>query len=184
MIKDVYRNSRVVNSGKYLTTVNELTDQIPALRPKVLWEAALEIVKAGNFNCDKLVCEEDKGAPLGTTVSLITGLPLAMARWYSYSLPEEVTTKIECEYYNGNLYLNGVESKDKITIIDDTISTGGTIISLINALKQKDVEIVDIIALVEKINSNGVERVYKETGIKVKTIMKIKVDDNKVHVVE
>jgi adenine phosphoribosyltransferase len=50
MIKNVYETARVVNSGNHLTTVNELTDQIPALRPKVLWKAALEIVKMARLH--------------------------------------------------------------------------------------------------------------------------------------
>jgi adenine phosphoribosyltransferase len=76
MIKNVYETARVVNSGNHLTTVNELTDQIPALRPKVLWKAALEIVKMGSFAWIKILCEEDKGGPIGTAVSLITDIPL------------------------------------------------------------------------------------------------------------
>jgi len=86
LLEEVYRNARVVNSGAALTTVNEFTDQIPALRPEVLMEVAQKIVRLMDFNISKIVTEEDKGAALATTVSLLTGIPMAMARWYSYSL--------------------------------------------------------------------------------------------------
>jgi len=86
LLAEIYKNAKVVNSGKALTTVNEFTDQLPALRPNVLIEVAYEILKHLNCDFDKIVTEEDKGAPLATTISLLTGKPLAMARWYPYSL--------------------------------------------------------------------------------------------------
>lgn len=40
LLKEIYQSAKVVNSGKTLTTVNEFTDQLPALRPEVLIEVA------------------------------------------------------------------------------------------------------------------------------------------------
>lgn len=53
LLEEVYRNARVVNSGAALTTVNEFTDQIPALRPEVLMEVAQKIVRLMDFNVSK-----------------------------------------------------------------------------------------------------------------------------------
>ncbi len=88
LLKNVYKNAQVVNSGKALTTVNEFTDQLPALRPAVLLEVAHKVIQIIDMDIDKIVTEEDKGAPLATAVSLLSGKPLAMARWYPYSLSE------------------------------------------------------------------------------------------------
>ncbi|ELV7529586.1 adenine phosphoribosyltransferase, partial [Edwardsiella ictaluri] len=87
-LEEIYTNSKVVKSGRMLTTVNEFSDQLPALRPIVLIEIAYQVIKYINISFDKIVTEEDKGAPLATTISLLTGKPLAMARWYPYSLNE------------------------------------------------------------------------------------------------
>ena len=38
------------------------------------------------------------------------------------------------EYANGELFLNGVKGKDKVIIVDDMISTGGTMLALIQAV--------------------------------------------------
>lgn len=35
-LEDVYNKARVVRAGSTLITVNEFTDQLPALRPEVL----------------------------------------------------------------------------------------------------------------------------------------------------
>lgn len=185
LLQDVYKAAKVVKSGNHFTTVNEFTDQLPALRPKVLWEASLEVVKIGSFNVDKIVTEEDKGAPLATLVSVMTNTPLAIARWYPYSLGthNEVRVKIDSEYFRGDLYLNGVLPGDKVAIIDDTISTGGALIALIKAIRDAGGNISEVICVVEKVGNHGVERVLKETGVLVKTIIKISVTESGVEVI-
>ncbi|ACL74798.1 adenine phosphoribosyltransferase [Ruminiclostridium cellulolyticum] len=185
LLKEIYENAKVVSSGKHFTTVNEFTDQIPALRPRVLWEAALKISQICDFKADKIVTEEDKGTPLATVVSLISGLPMAIARWYNYSLEEEsqIAVNIDSEYFNGKLFLNGVNKKDKVIIIDDTLSTGGTIVSLVKAIRESGAEVVDVVCVIEKEGYGGRERVLESTGIEVKTIHKILVNQNGVKVI-
>lgn len=185
LLKEVYENAKVVTSGSHYTTVNEFTDQIPALRPSVLWEAALEVVKTVNFEkATKIVTEEDKGAPLATAVSLITGLPLAMARWYPYDLSSEspITVDISSEYFTGTLFLNGIEKDDNVVIVDDTISTGGALVSLIEAINRSGASIEDVVCVIEKEGNKGREKVKAATGLDVKTIQKIKVSKDKVEV--
>ncbi len=59
-------------------------------------EVAQKIVRLMDFNVSKIVTEEDKGAALATTVSLLTGIPMAMARWYSYSLGVSMSRWLMC----------------------------------------------------------------------------------------
>lgn len=184
ILHEVYKRARVVNSGRYLTTVNELCDQVPALRPRVLWEAALEVVRRCPTDVTKLLGEEDKGAPLLTAVSLITGLPMCMARWYKYELGGEQSIEIESEYYDGHLYVNGIERGDRVVIIEDTISTGGTLIGLIKAIEKAGATVAGAIALVEKTENCGVRRVYDATGVAVTTVLKIVVRKDGVDVVD
>jgi adenine phosphoribosyltransferase len=186
LLAEIYKNAKVVNSGKALTTVNEFTDQLPALRPQVLIEVAYEILKYINFDFDKIVTEEDKGAPLATAISLLTGKPLAMARWYPYSLDElnDTVVNINSEYFEGKMYLNGINKNDKVIIIDDTLSTGGAIISLVESLNKSGAIIEKIICAVEKVQNNGKEKVKNTTGLDVITIMKISVDEKNVTVLD
>jgi len=180
MLRSVYEQAQVVFSGRYYTTINELTDQVPALRPQVLWRAALEVARLGDFNADKVLCEEDKGAPLGTVVSLVTGLPLAIARWYPYAMPVGIKVPIDSEYFVGDLYVNGIEAGDRVTIVDDTISSGGTLISLIEAVRRAGAEVHDAVALVEKVDNGGVAKVAQATGVRIKTGMRIRIIDRRV----
>ena len=178
-LKLVYERAGVVLSGRYHTTVNELTDQLPALRPEILEEAANEILRLGDFDCDKLLVEEDKGATLGGVVALKAGLPLAMARRYNYDIPS-YKVPLESEYIQGHLYVNGIEPGDRVTIIDDTISTGGTLIALLCAVEAMGAHVHDVVALVEKIDNDGVARVFDKCGVRVKTLLKIRIVDGRV----
>ncbi|WP_068776135.1 adenine phosphoribosyltransferase [Paenibacillus sp. FJAT-26967] len=184
MLADAYKKASVMKTGEYLTTINEMTDQIPALRPQLLWHAAHELIKIGEWAGNKILTEEDKGVALATTVSLIRGLPLAVARWYPYHLPTEINIPISCEYYKGNLYVNGINPGDQVILVDDTISTGGTLISLIDAVRQRGADIAEVLVLVEKVDNRGVERVKTETGLDVKTVMKIQVEESGVIVLD
>jgi adenine phosphoribosyltransferase len=178
-LKSVYERAGVVLSGRYHTTVNELTDQLPALRPEILAEASDEILRLGDFDCDKLLVEEDKGAALGGVVALKAGLPLAMARRYSYEIPS-YRVPLESEYVEGHLYVNGIERGDRVTVIDDTTSTGGTLIALLCAVQQMGATVHDVVALVEKVDNHGVDRVLRECGVRVKTLLKIRIVDGRV----
>jgi adenine phosphoribosyltransferase len=186
LLKEVYKKAKVIKTGKHFTTINEFSDQIPGLRPEVLWEAARGVIKIGNFNADKIITEEDKGAPLATLVSVITGLPLAMARWYPYSLGvhNEVQVKIQSEYFQGTLYVNGIQPGERVTIVDDTISTGGTLISLIQAIQEAGAIVADVICVIEKVGNEGVRRVYEKTNVHVKSILKIMVTEDCVEILE
>lgn len=156
--------------------VNPLTEQIPATSAQLLQAATDWIVEAGDFSrADKIAGEEDKGAILVAATSLATGLPFGMARWYPTGIEGQVSVGFEMEYASGTIYLNGVEEGDKVIIVDDMISTGGTMLALINAVLLARAEIVDIICVAEKIEYGGVQRLLNETGYKVKTLVKISV---------
>lgn len=183
---EVYSNAQTVKNGGKFTTVNELCDQVPALRPEVLKEATDWLLSVGEFRGNKIVTEEDKGAILVGVVALLAQKPLAVARWYPYKLPDNAAVKVSMssEYREGDLYLNGVNPGDKVTIIEDTISSGGTIIALIEAVRKAGAEVVEVLAVVEKLDFDGVQRVRAQTGIEVKTGIGIKVDEKgRVHVV-
>lgn len=185
LLEQVYKDAKVVNSGGAYTTVNEFTDQIPALRPAVLVEVAQRIVRLMDLNVSKIVTEEDKGAALATTVSLLTGIPMAMARWYPYSLGtiNEQVVSIDSEYFQGEMYLNGIEAGDRAAIIDDTLSTGGAIVALTEAIRSAGGELLDVVCAVEKVGNGGFEKVRKMTGLSVKSVLKIKVNESGVSVV-
>lgn len=166
----------LISFEAYKFLVNPLTEQIPATSAELLRAATDWIVKSGEFEqATKIVGEEDKGAILVASTALATGLPFGMARWYPAGLEGQVAVPFEMEYASGQLYLNGLEKGDQVIIVDDMISTGGTMLALIEAVRLAKAEIVDIVCVGEKVDYGGVQRIANETGCRVKTLVKISV---------
>jgi len=185
LVIEAFDNQPLIQFEKYKFLINSLTEQIPATPAELLQAATDWIVAEGDFNqATKIGGEEDKGAILVASTSLATGLPFGMARWYPAGLEGEVSVDFEMEYASGQLFLNGIEENDKVIIVDDMISTGGTMLALIQAVQLAKGKIVDIICVAEKIEYDGVQRIAKETGYQVKTLLKISIAGERSKVIQ
>jgi len=174
MVREAFRGCPLVPVNGRQFVLNPLTEQIPATSPELLRDAARWVAEVADFSkATKIAGEEDKGAILVAATALLVGLPFGLARWQSSGLQGQIKVPFECEYTNGDLYLNGVEPNDRVVIVDDVISTGGTMVSLIQAIRQCGSEIVDVVCVAEKSAYRGVERVRDETGITIKTLLKL-----------
>lgn len=179
-----FHNKPLFTINNYKFILNPLTEQVPATSSKLLRaaaEALMNKMEINNYN--KLITEEDKGAILVAAVSLFTELPFGMARWMPNKLADQVSSIFSCEYTKGTLYICGIEQGDQVCIIDDLISTGGTLIGMIEAIQSIGADILDIIVIGEKIEYNGVERVLRKTGIQVKPILEISVQNDNSEVI-
>lgn len=184
MLQDVYRNAGVVDTGRYLTTVNELCDQLPALRPELLWYVTSHLrTRLDLGSVDKILVEEEKGTPIATAVSLTTGIPLAMARRYPYDFPG-TPYAFASEYERGALYVNGIEPGDHVCIVDDTLSTGGTVEALVNAVRERGAKVTQVAVVVEKPGNGGRARLEDGLGVPVCSLLSIEVDTDGVRVLE
>ena len=105
-------------------------------------------------------------------------LPFVIIRKRSYGLPGETEVHQKTGYGSSNLYINNLHKGDKILIIDDVVSTGGTYISLINTLQDMGVEIKYAVAVLEK--GKGKEIVKTKTGVDILSLVKLDVIDGKV----
>ena len=83
-----------------------------------------------------------------------------VVRKRAYGLEGEVAVHQITGYSNGELYINGLQKGDRIILVDDVVSTGGTMIAVLNALKKMGVEVVDVMAVVER--GTGKETVKRE----------------------
>jgi len=168
----------VIKKGEYNYFVHPITDGIPLVEPSILEEAAEGISRFGNMEVDKIVCVEAMGIHIATALSIKTRIPFVVVRKRVYGLDGEVPVHQITGYSQGELYINGLHKGDRIILIDDVVSTGGTMIAVLNALKQMDVEIVDVMAVIEK--GNGKDIVKRETGFTVKSLVKVNILEGRV----
>jgi len=180
-LKEVYQNagSVLTGKGKY-TTINELTDQIPAVRSEVLDAAvsALCEIKSIPKEANVIMTEEDKGAVLAGLMSVKTGLKLAMARNnFPYQIPKNESVEFSMEYMDGTMTLNGLNKGDKVVVIDDTLATGGTLTALIKGIQKIGAEVIDVRVITEKIGYGGREKLQNELGFDITSVIGIVVDE-------
>jgi adenine/guanine phosphoribosyltransferase-like PRPP-binding protein len=156
--------------------INPLTEQVPATPAEMLVAAAWQLVEIGDFSptCT-VVGEEDKGGILVAAVAMVTGRPFGLARWYPSGLAGQISVDFSSEYADGRIYLNGVEAGDEVVIVDDLVSTGGTMIALIRAIEEAGAVIRDIVCVAEKVEYEGRQRIKEQTGHDVKCLLQLSI---------
>jgi len=171
----------VVERGDYEYMVHPLTDGIPRVDPALLSEVADAMASMCNKDCDVIVTVEALGIPLATALSLRTGKPYNIVRKRMYSLPGEVNLSQVTGYSKSTLFINGIQPGEKVVIVDDVVSTGGTLWALVEALKKMQVKVVDIITVFEKTDKKA--EIERKLGIPIKTLLKVEVVDGKVKII-
>ena len=181
MLEEVIKSleaSPIVKKGDYNYFVNPISDGVPAMNPLMLRELSLAVHKYADLNIDKIVAVEAMGIHLATALSLATDIPFVVIRKRQYGLPGEKEVYQKTGYGSSNLYVNDLKEGERILLIDDVVSTGGTLVALIKTLKDMGLDLKSVVAIIDK--GQGKEIVKKETGIDVLSIVKLDVVDGKV----
>lgn len=179
-IKKGLLEAPVIKKGDYDYFVHPITDGIPLVKAEVMEEVAEAIAQFADIDVDKIVCMEAMGIHIATALSLKTGLPFVVIRKRQYGLDGEVDVHQVTGYSQGNLYINGLKKGERVMVVDDVVSTGGTMTAVLNALKIMGVDVVDVLAVMEK--GKGKELVKNNTGFKVKTLLKVNIKGGKVEI--
>jgi adenine phosphoribosyltransferase len=160
----------IVRRGEYNYFIHPITDGVPIVDPSLLREVGAAMLKALDLNgVTKIVVAEAMGIHIGTVLSLMTDIPLNIVRKREYKLPGEVAVHQATGYSKGELYLNGITKGDRVVIIDDVVSTGGTIKALLKALEIAGAEVTDICF--------AIQRGEPELDCPFKTLVRIEVTD-------
>ncbi len=166
----------MVKRGEYNYFIHPITDGVPIVDPALLRDVAAAMIRVMDLNnVDKIVVVEAMGIHIGSVLSTMTDIPMTVMRKRVYNLPHEVPVHQTTGYSKGELYLNGVYKGDRVVIIDDVISTGGTMRALLKALGIAGAEVVDVCI--------AIQRGDADIGRPYKSLVKIEVDD-RVHVVK
>ena len=137
------------------------------------------IEKCGQI--DKIVTIEAMGIPLATTLSLNMNIPFTIIRKRKYDFPDEVSVEQATGYSNSKLYINGLKKGDKIVIVDDVLSTGGTLRAVLTALKKMGVVIKGVFIAVNK--GNVAKEIMDESNVSITTLVNIDVIDGRVAII-
>tara|TARA_B100000900_G_scaffold415657_1_gene446446 strand:+ start:47 stop:625 length:579 start_codon:yes stop_codon:yes gene_type:complete len=166
----------VIWKGDYPYFIHPVTDGVPRMDPEVLraiTNLVLERVDWGNV--DVLLGIEAMGLPLTAPLSMATGIPLVIARKRSYGLEGEVEIDQSTGYSKGAMYLNDLNDGERIAIVDDVLSTGGTLDAVIEGVRRAGATVTDVITVVEK--GGGLKRLqHKYPAIRIQSLVRLEMD--------
>jgi adenine phosphoribosyltransferase len=147
----------------------------------LLRETVVRIVRAAELeNVDKIVTPEAMGIHISTALSMMTDIPIVVIRKREYGLDGEVSLSKSTGYSQGEMYINDVAAGDRILLVDDLISTGGTMRAIVEALDDIGADIADIVIAIRKVNGEN-----ELAGIdhSVQTLIDIEIGDGEVLIV-
>ena len=171
----------ITEKDGYQYFVHPISDGVPMLEPELLREITVRILRRVDLTeVDKIVTPAAMGIHISTAVSLSTDIPVAIIRKRSYGLEGEVSLSQVTGYSESEMYINDVEAGDRVLVLDDVLSTGGTMRAILDALTEMDAEIVDVLAVIKKAGENKLD----DTEYDVKTLINVDVVDGEVVIVD
>ncbi len=172
----------IIEKDGYQYFVHPISDGVPMLEPELLREIVIRMIRKADLeNVDKIVTPAAMGIHISTALSLMTDIPLVVIRKRQYGLDGEVPLFQETGYSESEMYINDVEPGDRVLVLDDVLSTGGTLTAITGALDEIGAEIADVVAVIKKV---GGENELETTAYEAKTLINVDVVDGEVVVVD
>lgn len=180
LLKKSLQEAPIVKKGEYYYVIHPITDGVPFITPELLEEVVSEIQKLVEScgRIDKIVTMEAMGIPLATSLSSKMAIPFTIIRKRSYGLPGEISVEQVTGYSKSKLYINGLDKGDEIVIVDDVLSTGGTLRAVLSVLKKMGIIVKGVFIAVDKGNVAG--KITDEYKIPITALADIEVIDGKV----
>jgi adenine phosphoribosyltransferase len=170
----------IVKKGDYDYVIHPITDGVPYITPELLKDVSNEmkkhIKKYGKF--DRIVTMEAMGIPLASALSLDLGIPFTIIRKREYGLPGEVSVEQVTGYSKSKLYINGLQRGDTIVIVDDVLSTGGTLRAVLSVFKKMSVNVKGVFIAINK--GSHIQEISKEFNVPITSIIDIDVVNGEV----
>ncbi|WP_207587260.1 hypoxanthine/guanine phosphoribosyltransferase [Halomontanus rarus] len=168
----------IIDKDGYEYLVHPISNGVPMLDPALLREVTVEVMNTVDLDVDKIVAPEAMGIHLATALSLQSDIPLVVIRKRPYGLEGEVSLHQETGYSESEMYINDVGPGDRVVIVDDMLSTGGTLAAICRALDDIGAEIVDIVVVMRKVGDSALD----DTEFEATSLIDITVEDGTVTV--
>ncbi|WP_132058473.1 hypoxanthine/guanine phosphoribosyltransferase [Halorussus amylolyticus] len=171
----------IIEKDGYHYFVHPISDGIPMLEPALLREIVIRIIRKAELeDVDKIVTPAAMGIHISTAVSLMTDIPLVVIRKREYGLEGEVALSQQTGYSENEMYVNNVHDGDRVLLLDDVLSTGGTMKAITEALEHIGADVADVLAVIKKEGPNELDG----TDYDVKTLINVDVQDGEVVIVD
>ena len=184
VLQDSLRGAPIIWKGEYPYFIHPISDGIPRMEAEVLRATRDLIVSMVDWSqIDLIVSVEAMGLPLLAAVGEATGKPTVVIRKRSYGMEGEVRVDVSTGYSSSTAYINDIFPGERLLVVDDVISTGGTLEPLLESLEGMGAVLQDVIVAIEK--GEGRVRLSEERPEwPIRTLSRIEIVDGKVEIIQ
>ena len=184
ILQNSLRGAPIIWKGDYPYFIHPISDGIPRMDPDVLRATRDLIISMVDWSkIDLIVSVEAMGLPLLAAVGEASGKPTVVIRKRSYGMEGEVEVNVSTGYSKSTTYINDIKPGERILIVDDVISTGGTLEPILETIEGMGAKLQDIIIAIEK--GEGRERLSVEKPEwPIRTLARIEIIDGRVEIIE
>ena len=183
-LQDSLRGAPIIWKGDYPYFIHPISDGIPRMEAKVLRAPRDLIIDMVDWSeIDIVVSVEAMGLPLLAAVGEATGKPTVVIRKRPYGMEGEVRVDVSTGYSTSTAYINDIKPGERVLVVDDVISTGGTLEPLLEALEEIGAILKGVVIAIEK--GKGRERLAEERpNWPIQTLARIDIVEGRVEIVE
>ena len=180
-LQDSVVKAPVVWRGDYPYFIHPLTDGVPRQTSELLSATRDLLLHRIDWNeVDLILSVEAMGLPLASVLSVATGIPTVVARKRSYGLEGERIIDQSTGYSKGEIWINDVSPGERVLVVDDVISTGGTMEPVLSALIEMGVELSGVWTIFEK--GQGMQNLIDKHEWPLHSLVRIEMVDGVVNV--
>ena len=183
LLKDSVVKAPVVWKEGYPYFVHPLSDGVPRQSAELL-SAARDLISEGVDwdSIDIILGIEAMGIPLDAALFLSSGKPLVIGRKRQYGLPGEVSIDQSTGYSKGEIFLNDIDQGARVLIVDDVVSTGGTLHPVLKAVEESGAIVQDCWIVFEK--GEGMNNIRSSGDWPLNSLVRIEMQGDKIVVLE
>ena len=175
--RESLESSPIIMRNGYPYVVNPILDGVPRMDPQVLLEVTDRMMEISNFDCDVILAPEAMSLPFAAIISVRTGIPYCVIRKRAYGCEGEIVIEEVTGYSRNKMYINDIRPGERVAIIDDVISTGGTLKSIVQAVEDRGCIVSEIVVAIDK--SKDIRATEKMLGHPVKTAISLDIVDGR-----
>ncbi len=183
LLKESVANAPVVWKEGYPYFVHPLSDGVPRQSAELLAAARDLISENVDWDCiDIILGIEAMGIPLAAALCLSSGKPLVVGRKRAYGLPGEVAIDQSTGYSKGQIFLNDIAPGTRVLIVDDVVSTGGTLQPILKAIDSNGAIVQDCWIVFEK--GDGMNKIRSEGEWPMNSLVRIEMIDGEITILD
>ena len=183
LLKESVANAPVVWKEGYPYFVHPLSDGVPRQSAELLAAAGDLISENVDWDCiDIILGIEAMGIPLAAALCLSSGKPLVVGRKRAYGLPGEIAIDQTTGYSKGQIFLNDIAPGTRVLIVDDVVSTGGTLHPILKAIDSNGAIVQDCWIVFEK--GDGMNKIRSEGEWPMNSLVRIEMIDGEITILD